>query len=302
MSLPGGLLTPGVGLAALGAVGLAVMSLAVRYGTVSARSADALVVVLAVNLAVLVPAAVVLGDPLATLSVRSIAAFGAAGLLGTLAGRALHYEGIKRVGSSRAEPIKSSQPLHATLVAVVLLGEVVTAGHAVALVAIVAGIALVSYEHGRAGEGPVSAQLRGLAWPMGAAFFYGVEPTFAKMGFAAGTGVLPGLVVKTVAAGAGFVGYLWWRDALPGPDDVDRGELPWLLLAGFANTWFLLAYYGALTTEPVSVVTPLVQSSPLLVILFSLAVVSDELERVTPRLVLGAAVAVAGAVGVTAFG
>lgn len=300
--MPGEILSLGVLLAILGAFGLASMSLAVRYGTISTQSADALVVVLAVNVVVLVPVAFVVTDPLGELGLRSVAAFTAAGLVGTMAGRAMHYEGIKRVGSSRAEPIKSSQPLHASLIAVVVLGEVVSAGHALALVAIVAGIAIITYEHSRVDGKTNRGSLRGLTFPFAAAFFYGIEPTFAKLGFAEGVGALPGLMVKTVAASIGFLGYLWWTRGLPRPGDIERRELPWLLGAGVANTWFLLAYYGALVLEPVSVVVPLVQSSPLLVILISLVLVSDELERVTWRLAAGAAVVVAGAVGVTLLG
>lgn len=302
MSVVGEILSPGVLLAILGAFGLAVMSLAVRYGTISTQSTDALVVVLAVNVTVLVPVTFVVSDPLAELGFRSVAAFAAAGLVGTMAGRAMHYEGIKRVGSSRAEPLKSSQPLHASLIAVIVLGEVVSAGHALAMVAIVGGIGIITYEHSRVDGQTTRGSLRGLSFPFVAAFFYGIEPTFAKLGFAEGVGVLPGLVVKTLAAGIGFLAYLWWEQGLPRSSDIARHELPWLLGAGVANTGFLLAYYGALVLEPVSVVVPLVQSSPLLVILISLILVSDELERVTWRLATGAAVVVVGAIGVTLLG
>lgn len=302
MSALGGVIPFGVLLAITGAFGLAGMSLGIRYGTVRTRSADALVVVLGVNILVLVPVAFVVADPFGALTVRSVAAFAAAGLVGTLIARALHFEGIKRVGSSRAEPLKSSQPLHATIIAVVVLGEMVSAGHAVALIAIVLGIALITYEHGRADTRVSGVSVSGLALPFAAAFFYGIEPTFAKLGFAAGAGVLPGLVVKTVAAAIGFLAYLWWTRGVPGPGDIARQEYPWLIGAGLANTWFLLAYYGALELEPVSVVVPLVQSSPLLVILVSILFVRDDLERVTWRLAIGAAVVVAGAIGVTVLG
>jgi len=299
--LPGGsgVLTLGVLLALLAAVAAASQSLSIRYGTVESDTADALVVVIGINAVVLVPAAFLLGDPIADLNLRSVAAFTAAGLVGTLIGRAVYFEGIKRVGSSRAEPIKASQPLHATLIAVLVLGEVVTPGHMLAMVAIVAGIAIITYEHGRSSNGAGDASYVGVAFPFVAALFFGVEPTFAKLGFAEGAAVLTGLTVKTLTAGVGFVGYLWWKRGLPRPRDFDRRELPWHVAAGVANTVFMLGYYSALELERVSVVVPLVQSSPLLVILLSMLFVSDDLERITPRLVAGALVAVTGAIGVT---
>lgn len=298
----GDVLSLGVLLAAGGAFFLAAQSLAIRYGTRTSRSADALVVVLTVNVVVLVPLAFALSDPIGQLTLESLAAFTAAGLVGTMTGRAMYFEGIKRVGSSRTEPIKSSQPLHATIIAVVVLGEVVTGGHALSLVAIVAGIAIITHEHGRTAVPASQAGYAGLAFPLAAAFFFGIEPTFAKLGFAAGAGVLPGLVVKTISAGLGFMLYLAWKRGFPRPRELERRELPWLVGAGVANTGFLFAYYGALELEPVSVVVPLIQSSPLLIILFSVLLVSDELERVTWRLVVGALIAVLGAVGVTLLG
>lgn len=295
----GDTLTLGVLLAVLGAVGLAGQSLTVRYGTIRSRSADAMVVVLLVNVVVLAPAAFLLADPFNELTGRSIVIFVAAGLVGTLAGRAFHYEGIKRIGASRAEPIKASQPLHASLIAIVVLGEVVTPGHALAMVAIVVGVALISVEHRRSEDTAGDGGLVGLAFPFAAAFFFGIEPTFAKLGFAEGVSPLAGLVVKTVGASVGLLVYLGATDSLPRPTAFDRQELPWLAGAGVANTVFLLAYYVALDVAPVSVVVPLVQTSPLLVIVVSLLLVRDDLERVGPRLVVGALIAVVGAIGVT---
>ena len=295
----GAVFSPGVLLAVLGAALLAVQSLTVRYGTVTSRSTDALLVVLAVNVAVIVPVAFVLERPLETLTLRSFAAFAAAGLVGTMAARAFYYESIKRIGSSRAEPIKASQPLHATLVAVLVLEETVGPGHLAAMTCIVAGIALITYEHGRSDDTEAGFGYAALALPLAAAFLFGIEPTFAKLGFATGTPILAGLLVKTVTAAMAFVLYLAWKGGLPRPSDFERSELPWLVGAGLANTSFLLVYYGALTLEPVSVVVPLVQSSPLLVILLSMLFVSDELERVTWRLAAAASVVVVGAVGVT---
>jgi len=297
--IPGGtVLSVGVLLAAFGAFALAVQSLSIRYGTVRSTASEAIVVVFVVNVLALVPAAFLWESPIGELTRTSLAAFTAAGLLGTMVGRAMHYEGIKRIGSSRAEPIKASQPLHASLVAVVVLGEVVTTGHLVSMVAIVAGITVIAYEHGQS-DTASSAGYVGVAFPFAAAFFYGIEPTLAKIGFGEGPAVLTGLAVKTVSAGVGFLTYLWWTGGLPDLRTVDRRELPWLVAAGVANTLFLLGYYGALELEPVSLVVPLVQSSPLVVILLSVLFVSDDLERITWRLTAGALIAVAGAVGVT---
>lgn len=61
---------------------------------------------------------------------------------------------------------------------------------------------------------------------------------------------------------------------------------------------FLLGHYSVLELESVSVVVPLVQSGPLLIIGLSVLFVCDDLEQVTWRLAAGASIVVAGAVGV----
>jgi len=291
----------GILFAVLGAIALAVQSLAVRYGTIKSPSSDALFVVLVLNISVLIPLAFVFEDPLGELNLVSFISFTAAGLVGTIIGRALYYEGIKKIGSSRAEPIKASQPLHASLVAIIVLGEAVSMGHLIAMIAIVIGIGLITYEHGKLGPETSGNGYAALALPFAAAFFFGIEPTFAKIGFEEGVSVLTGLGVKTIAAMIGYTGYLFLVNNMPNINKLERSEFPWLVLAGLTSTVFLLGYYSALELEPVSVVVPLVQASPLLVILLSLIFVRDDLEQVTWRLIGAATIVVIGAIGVTWF-
>ncbi|MFC7216085.1 EamA family transporter [Saliphagus sp. GCM10025334] len=298
MVVPGGILTTGIILALLAASALAVQTVCIRYGTVTSRSADALLVVLLVNVVLLLPAAFLFANPVENLTDRSIVAFGAAGLVGTMAGRASYYEGVKRIGASRAEAIKASQPLHGTLIAIAVLGESITAGHFLSMLGIVVGVVLITYEYAHSNRTTSETGYIALLFPLIGAFFYGIEPTFAKFGFSEGTPVLSGLAVKTATATVAFAAYLAWRSGLPRPSAIKSSEFPWLFAAGLCNTFFLVSYYGALEFTPVSVVLPLVQSSPLIVIAISAFLVRNDLERVSFRLVLASLVVVAGAAGV----
>lgn len=291
----------GVGLAFAGAVALAVQSLCIRYGTIESRSTQALIVVLVVNLLILVPTTLLVTDLTAAYTRRSIIAFVGAGLVGTMAGRAFYYEGIKRIGASRAEPIKASQPLHASLLALVVLNETITGRHFVSMLCIVAGVALITWETSHGDTAGETGSRAALVFPLMGALFYGIEPVIASIGFQDGTGALAGLLVKTLSATIGFFAYLLWRDAVPAISEYNRHELRWLAGAGIANTVFLVAYYRALEVTTVAVVVPIVQSSPLIVILLSAVFVRDTLERVTWRLGLYTAIVVAGAIGVTIY-
>lgn len=293
--------TLGIVLTLCAALATAVQVVCIRLGTTKGRSNDALVVVLVCNIVILVPLAAVFQYPDYELTGRALLAFGAAGLIGTMLGRAFFYAGIKQVGASRAEPIKASMPLYATVVAVLVLGETLTAASVLGIVLIVGGVALISRETAQDPSEATEGALAPLALPILGALCYGIEPVFAKIGFATGTPALVGLAVKTLTATAGFVGYLRWRDAFPSRSTLFDRNTRWYVGAGIANTIFLLAYYAALEVAPVVLVVPVMQTSPLLVLALSAAFLG-RLERVTWRLAAAAIVVVAGAIVVTLAG
>lgn len=286
----------GAVLAVVAAFVIALQAVFIRRGTDKGDSRGVMVVVLASNVAVLVPAAAVLGYPDYGLNARSFGAFVGAGVVGTLIGRALFYESIERVGANISEPVKASQPLHAAIIAVVVLGEVLTMVHLGGILLIVAGVAFVSLTT----RDVDTVTPRALLLPLAAAFFFGVEPTFASIGLAESTPVVVGLAVKTVAASAGFVVYLRWKGAL-NASAFRSSSRRWYLLAAAANVTFLVVYYTALRISEVVVVVPIIQTSPLFVVVLSVVFLRD-LERVNIRLVGGAVLVVIGAVIVTATG
>lgn len=291
----------GAGLALLSALAVATATICIRAGTHDGRTAEALVAVLAINSLILVPAAAVLEYPSYDVTPASLGAFVMAGLVGTLFGRGLHYLSIRRVGANLAEPIKASQPLHASFLAVLLLGEVLTGPHLVGIVLIVLGVGLVvlaASERSFAAYEDVT--LPALAIPFGAALLFGVEPIFAKFGFEAGTPVLVGLSIKTVVAAIGFGGFLAARGELS-LGAIRAGRPGWYAAAGLANTAFLVSYYSALELSTVTVVVPILQTSPVFVIAISSVALAD-LEHVSWRLVAGTLVVVAGGVIVTLVG
>lgn len=285
----------GPALAVAGALFIAIQVVCIRVGTTEGQSNDALVVVLLVNIAVLVPAAVILegGDP--NLTPLAVAAFICAGFVGTMLGRAFEYAGIERIGASRSEPIKASQPLHAALMAVLFLGELLTPLAIVGTLLVVVGVAFLSWESANAptitGEGVPWQQL---LFPLAAAFFFGIEPILAKVGFSQGTPVFVGLAVKTVAATLAFAAYLRARNVLPDRATLRSANTGWYVAAGVANTLFLVSYYLALDLAPVVLVVPVLQTSPLFVILLSV-IFLRRLERVTWRLAGAATLIVIGA-------
>ena len=279
----------------LAAVGLAGQSIAVRQATKTRSIADLVAAVFAVNLVVLLPATAVLYYPEFGLTPTAVAAFAVAGLLGSLLARAALFVGIHRLGASRAEPLKSTFPLVAVGSAVLVLGEPVTPALAVGVILLVVGAAAVS---GDARASRVTASGRrvwnDIAFPLAAALLLGIDPVFTKIGFGEGTPALVGVTVRVLAAAGGFTGYLLWR-RLRGRRYRLARPTRWELVAGVANTVYLVAYLAALARAPVSLVAPVLGASPLLVLLGATVLTPGD-EQVTPRLGAAVAVLVAGVV------
>lgn len=299
--LLGSLSVLGIGLAALAALSIALTSLGIRLGTDDGSTIEALVVVLACNVLLLAPIAAVYAPAEAPLTLRSALAFGAAGVTGTLLGRLFYFTSISRIGSSRTEPIKATQPLHATIGAVVLFDERVTTLHLTGILLVVLGVAIVSWEMSRSDSATGVESVRALLPGLAAAVFFGIEPLLAKIGLGASNALISGVMLRIVVAAVAFLTYLRLRNSLPSPARLWRSNSRWYLFAGVANTSFLLSYYAALEVAPVSLVVPIVQTSPLVVMVLSLLFLPARLERVTWRLASGASIVVAGAVLVTLF-
>lgn len=112
--------------------------------------------------------------------------------------------------------------------------------------------------------------------------------------FPEGTPVFIGLSIKTVAAFITVSAYIRWRGIVPQRDHVSRGSLGWYLFAGVLNSAFLVFYYLALEIAPVSVVIPIVTTSPLIVATLSYLFLPKS-ERVTLKLLGAASIVVVGA-------
>ncbi|WP_226006867.1 DMT family transporter [Natrinema salinisoli] len=294
----------GVGLASVAAVGFAGQFLCVRLGTDDGEVIDAVLVVLLCNVAIVVPAAFLSHSPpySALFTPLSAVSFAAAGIAGMFVARLLMFTSIDALGASITSPVIASNVLFATIFAVVLLGERLTASHFAGIVLIVSGIAVVSWETTATGpDRSVRETGTMLALPVAAAVCIGIEPIFVSTGLAEGTPILPGLAVMATVATAGFTGYLAWigtLDRVP----LRSASTAWYVAGGVSTTVAFLAYFAALTVAPVVVVMPLLQLTPLLVVVLSLLFLPRRLERVTWRVTAAATVVVLGTTLVSVVG
>lgn len=292
----------GVALSVLVALTVSVQVLLLRVGSEHGGIRQAVLLSLIVNVLTFLPAAAILHYPNYGLTPTSVLSFAAAGFVGTFLGRVLYYDSIDRIGAGRTEPLKSSMPLFATLIAVLVLGEALSLAHAVGIVCTVVGIAAISWETTSSGaERGEDVSLSALGLPLLGAMAFATEPNFVRIGFSEGTPVLVGLTLKTFAAGIGFVGYLRYRGTLRLDSLVGEPHTKWYVAAAVMNTLSVLGYYAALNVSRVVIVTPITQTSPLLVAILAYAFLSH-LEHITWRLVVAACLVVVGAAVITVFG
>jgi len=295
----------GVALATLAALGWAGQYVCIRIGTEHGRVTDAMLVSLACNVALLVPAALAVHGSSHGLTPLAAAGFAAAGLAGSFLSRLLQFHSTRRIGASRTAPTVSSSALVAAALAVLLLGETVTPVHVAGILLIVAGVAVVSTETAGDPTGdrpPLRGAGAALSLPLLAALFLGVEPIVLRVAMAEGTPLLVGLAVMSLSATLAFVAYRTARGGLPRPATLVTPDLRWHVGAGLAGTVALGAYFAALSVAPVVVVIPVLQTAPLLVVGLSAVALPGRLERVTPRLAAAATVVVVGATAVSLAG
>lgn len=269
--------------------------LCVRLGTDRGNVMDIVLLTLLTNVAIVVPLTFAIhGTP--SFSPQAVLWFCLAGLSGSLLARLSMFKSVQVIGASRTAPVVAANVFFATMLAMLLFDERLTLWHAIGIVLIVVGVAVVSWE---AAQDDPDRSLRelgvSLLLPLVAALFLGFEPIFVTLGLETGTPVLPGFVLMASAATAGFLGYRLLFDR------IDPGlfgwspEMKWYLGAGVASTLGIISLFSGLAVAPVVIVVPLLQTSPLLVLILSAAFLPARLERVTWPLVLAALVVVLGA-------
>lgn len=126
---------------------------------------------------------------------------------------------------------------------------------------------------------------------------FGASASYASEGFVASQVIRnysPGLVLAahTSAFGMGYLLALWGKQ-FRRPQAVSRAGLFWVVLTGLGLAAGTSSLYSALGEAPLSVVAPIVGAVPLVSYVFVLLLLRGQ-ERITPRVLVGATLVVAG--------
>jgi uncharacterized membrane protein len=262
--------------------GIALVTGRIGLRTLDARSGAAISIPTA---AVLFALAAPFAFDGAGFTVRAALLFALVGLFFPALVTILTFRSNEELGPTITGAVSGTAPLFALLAAGLLLGEKVPAQASVACVAIVVGVAVLSWK-----QNAVRPGFKGwsLLWPISGAVVRGLAQAAAKAG----------LVLWPSPFAASLIGYSVSSATVVGASQVGRSKRPrltnhgvvWFAVTGALNGGAVLLMYGALNIAPVSFVAPVVATYPLITALGSAVVLREE--PVTLRMVAGATITV----------
>jgi drug/metabolite transporter (DMT)-like permease len=223
-------------------------------------------------------------------TIGAVIIFGIVGLFYPAAATRLTFEANVRLGPTVTATISSTTPLFAVIGAVLLLGEIPPLTRGIAILVIVSGVALISWQPN---DGTPRQDKKILLLPLCVAILRGLAQPLTKFGFVFWpnpfAAALISYSVSAIAIGA----------TLPRRARINAAGARWFAMIGLINGSAMVALNYALSVGSVSVVAPIFATFPLFAMLFSLFFLKTE--RLHPRLIAGAIITVAGVSALLAF-
>jgi drug/metabolite transporter, DME family len=228
--------------------------------------------------------------PLTSLWNPAALIFIAAGIFAPGIGRTLSYVGIEKIGVARSVPIANSSPIFASIFAVFFLAEAWVLQNVIGTLLVISGVIVLSMAKPAQGEW----RKIDVIYPLIGALAFGASTTLRKAGL--GFINIP-LLAAAVTAGAAAI-FSFSLLQLQGGHTafkLTRRSAAWLFPAGVFNTAAMLSVFFALSHGKVVIVEPLVSSNPVTTLLLTSIFLRD-VESLTLRVILGAALTVTGTI------
>lgn len=268
----------------------------VRKHSTESNALNVSLIISWVGMAILWPLAIFLTD-FATINLAGILVFAVSGVLTPGIVRLLYYSGLKKLGAPVNSSVFSVYPLYSVLLAVLLLGEMLSLENWVGVLLVILGGALVEMSSREINSG-VKYNRRNLIFPILGGLTLGVSSIIRKYALDIYNAPVLGVAVAYTFS------FLPYAVMLMGSRSTRKGlslkrdfRFFWIAGIGQAISWILSFY--ALSYERVSIITPLLSVEPLFVALFAYIYLRD-LEQVSRKLVVSIILTFLGVVLVTA--
>jgi drug/metabolite transporter, DME family len=233
--------------------------------------------------------------PLSSLTSTSILIFVLVGLFQPGLTRLLTYKSIDTLGVALTDPIRATTPLFSAMMAIIFLGETITLPIVVATFMIIAGITLLSW---RGGSMKLVGSAVFLWYPIMASALAGATQVVRKFGLAAVPHPFLAAAVTATSSLVVSILTLWYVEKSQETWKMNRQCFWWYLAAGITISFGMVCIYYALDLGQVSVVIPIASTGPFFSLILT-AIFLRDVERVTVRIVISAAMIVGGVVLLT---
>ncbi len=219
--------------------------------------------------------------------------FAAVGLLFPASVTLLTFEANRRLGPSVAGAVGNLAPLFAVLFAVTALGERLGLAEGAGIAAIVLGVTTLGLRRRNGADGRLPGVEAAIALPLLAAVIRGAIQPAIKVGLASWSSPLAAVAIGYAVSSVVVLSVAALRFGLA-PSAFDRRGVAWFAGVGLCNVTAVFTLYAALARGPVTLVSPVVASYPLVTLGLSRLLLRSE--RPTRQVLLGVAMTVAGIV------
>ncbi len=264
-----------------------------KKGLRFSNPATAVVTSLGINMVFLWSASL-LFVPLDSLTDSAILIFAVVGLFQPGLTRLLTYKGIETLGVAITDPIRASTPLFSALFAILFLSEAMTVPIFFATIVIIAGITLLSHRGGSLQK----IRFRYILYPLSASLLAGVSQVLRKFGLAAIPHPFLAAAVTATSSFAVSLLIVLISEKRRATFLLNKECLPFYLAAGVAVSLGMVSIYYALDLGKVTVVIPIASTGPLFSLTLSALFLRD-VEKVTPKIVIGACLIISGVLLIT---
>ena len=215
------------------------------------------------------------------------------GCVQPLLARALFYEGITRIGVARAGPLRGTEPFFATIIGVTFLHEEPGALVYMGTILIMTSLWLISGQQG----GGAKWRILDTAFPISAALVSAISQSLRKQGLK----ILPDpFVAVAIVTTVSLILFLLFVLTTGRAQSLrmERQGLSFFLAAALLATTAQVLNFVALGRGELSVIIPLLNTTPLFTVLLSVLFLR-KVETVNRRIVFGALIMFAGIVTIT---
>jgi len=278
-------------LALLSAVASALSVVIVGKYSKQTNAFNVSLIVSLVGMAVLWPLAFLLTD-LGAANFEGILLFAVGGVLTPGVVRLFYYSGLKKLGASVNSSVFSIYPLYSSILAVLLLNEILSLGNWAGILCIVLGVIFVEISSRQNNNGDKAWS--NLIFPIAGGLTFGVSNIIRKYALDVYNAPVLGVAVAYTFSLLPFLLMFLFYSSTRKELFLKRDfRLFWIVGIGQAVSWVLSFY--ALSYDAVAIVMPLLSIEPLFVVFFGYLYLK-EMERVSPKLVASIVLTVLGVV------